>query len=442
MKRRRVLVCSGKRNAIKNRVEPLIGEINRLFPNSDIEFETSALSQLDFYIDKHNTIVYDDKKKSDIAEYDLVVFRTIGDYKEEAMALAIYLTHKGTKFIDTKYPLVSGRLGSALGRWDGGLSIPRTAYGTKNGLLVLLDKIGLPAILKATDSRKGRDNYLVKSKEELADILDMNPNQRFVLQQFIPNNGDYRILVMGGRDVVVSLRQGKGDTHLNNVSAGGTEELISAATVHKEVRLAKRAAKKDGLQMAGVDIITDKDTGEPYILEVNRAPQLTINEEVASFYGLIEKITSTNKMFGKPATVIGRRTNVKMRTLGIRHMVAKIDTGAFSSSLHAENVRVDDGILKFDIVPSEFLKTRSGEVEHCEFKEFESEFVMSSMGHRERRYSIRTKISINKRVFLGKFFLSDRSAMGYPLLIGRHIIRSRFVVNVELDEDSNKTWRY
>jgi hypothetical protein len=54
----------------------------------------------------------------------------------------------------------------------------------------------------------------------------------------------------------------------------------------------------------------------------------------------------------------------------------------------------------------------------------------------------KTKITVNRRVFLGTFTLTDRSVMGYPLLIGRRIIRSRFLVNVELDENGRRKWRY
>ena len=38
--------------------------------------------------------------------------------------------------------------------------------------------------------------------------------------------------------------------------------------------------------------------------------------------------------------------------------------------------------------------------------------------------------------------LSDRSAMGYPLLVGRKLLRSRFIVNVELNEQNEIDWKY
>ncbi|MDR1300084.1 MAG: RimK/LysX family protein [Candidatus Nomurabacteria bacterium] len=442
MIKRKVLVFSGARSGIKDHVQPLLDYVNKLYKDSTIEFSTAALADLDFYIDGEKTAVRAHKTKVDIANFDLVVFRTVGQYKEEAMAAAIYLNKKGKKFIDSKYPVVSGRLGSTFGRWAADLSIPRTAYGTRKGLLAAFDDIGTPAVLKATNSRKGKDNYLVKSKQELEKLLVDNKDLKFVLQQFIPNDGDYRVLVMDGSQAVVSLRQGKGDTHLNNVSAGGTETLIDAKTVPEAVRLARKAARQEQLQIAGVDIIVDKGTGQPYILEVNRAPQLTVDAEVESFYDVVHKISGSRRSLGHPMEVVGRRVKARMPELNIKRIVAKIDTGAYSSSLHADNIRVENGILKFDIKPSEYVTTKSGAVEHCEFSEFSAQKVRSSTGHLEERYTIKTKFSANSRVFVGTFMLSNRTDLGYPLLIGRRIIRSRFLVNVELDESRKKTWRY
>jgi glutathione synthase/RimK-type ligase-like ATP-grasp enzyme/CxxC motif-containing protein len=441
MKQPKVLILSGNKSSIKGHILPLIDHVKRLCPDTNIQFEASALARLDFYVDGRSTKVCDNKYGFDIAEFDLVVFRTIGDFKEEAMAAAVYLSHKGTRFIDEKYPIVSGQLGSILVRWDAGLSVPKTAYGTKRGLVSSLSNIGLPAVLKASNSRKGRNNYLIKSKAELRKILENNRDMRFVLQQFIPNDGDYRILIMG-RQIVASLRRAKEGSHLNNVSAGGSEELVDAATIPNEVHLARKAAKKDGLQMSGVDIITDKNTNRSYILEVNRAPQLTIDAEVKSFYDLMNHIVKTKKISGKPADTIGRRVKAKLNDLGIQQIIGKIDTGAYSSSLHADNIRVEKGVLKFDITPSEYVTTKDQQIQHCEVNSFSQQQVKSSNGHLEKRYSIKTKISINRRIFIGIVTLSDRFTMGYPLLIGRKIIRSRFNVNVELDENNDKTWRF
>ena len=444
MTQKKILLLAGTKLSVSKKIDPLINEMNRLFPHSDLRFKASALSQLGFWVSNTEASIRDPEGNFDIADFDLVVFRIIGDYKEEAMAAAIYLTNKNKKFIDSEYPRTFGKLGSIMRHWDAGLSVPDTIYGPNDFLMNELgSRIGLPAVAKSINGRKGRDNYLVRSTSDLADVLvDANHNINFMVQKYIPNNGDYRVLVMDGRDAVVSLREGDGSTHLNNVSAGGTEKLVGIDDIMPEVKLARQAAKKEGLQVAGVDIITDKNTGQPYILEVNRAPQLTIDEEVSSFYQLMDKITKSRRILNRPVEVIGRRVNTRIPELHIKNIVGKIDTGAFSSSLHAENIRVENGILRFNIVPSEYIVTKSGNTEQCEATAFEIKKVRSSTGHLEKRYSINIKMSIRKRICSAEVMLSNRSLLGYPLLIGRQSIRSRFLVNVELDEHNRKIWKY
>lgn len=285
---KKVLILTGKSRALSQSLHPILERIAELYPGNKLKFITSSLEDLAFYIDGDHTSVRDNTQDFDVASFDLVVFRTIGSLKEEAMATALYLKQKGAKFIDAAYPRVSGRLGSTIKRWAAGLSIPRTAYGTAKNLISSLENIGTPAVLKATNSRKGRDNYLIETRAELADILEANPKTRFVLQQFIPNRGDYRVLIIGYDQAIISHRLGNGDTHLNNVSAGGTETLIDDHTgLEPVIDLARNAAKLDKLSLAGVDIIVDKYTRQPYILEVNRAPQLTLDSEIGGFYQLI-----------------------------------------------------------------------------------------------------------------------------------------------------------
>ena len=285
---KKVLILTGKATTITKALQPVLDRIAELHPDNDIEFTTGTFADLDFYIDGPNTHVSLHPTGADLADFDLVVFRTISDLKEEAMATATYLKQKGVKFFDRNYPRVWGRIGQSFERWAADIASPRTAAGTAAGLIAVLPQIGIPAVLKATNSRKGRDNYLIHDATELQRILESNPDTKYVLQQFIPNDGDYRVLVLDFDRVVLTLRKGQGDTHLNNVSAGGSETLITDySDLAPVIDLARRCAKLDELSLAGVDVIVDRDTGAPYILEVNRAPQCTLDAEIDGFYQVI-----------------------------------------------------------------------------------------------------------------------------------------------------------
>ena len=94
-----------------------------------------------------------------------------------------------------------------------------------------------------------------------------------MLQEFIPNDGDYRVLVLGKKVLGVMKRSSQSKEEFrNNYSAGGKVEV---ADLPEEVKqLAVKAAEVCGLAVAGVDVaFRDYDFKKPVIWEVNKGPQ-------------------------------------------------------------------------------------------------------------------------------------------------------------------------
>lgn len=57
-----------------------------------------------------------------------------------------------------------------------------------------------PLIMKGVQSSRGNDNYLVRERDQALELLNtMHPDDGpwLVCQGFVPNDGDYRIIVMG-----------------------------------------------------------------------------------------------------------------------------------------------------------------------------------------------------------------------------------------------------
>jgi glutathione synthase/RimK-type ligase-like ATP-grasp enzyme len=252
--------------------------LNELGTQDGVGFSISVLSELSFLVNGENTYIRDEEQSFDIKDFDLVVFRTMGrsnENKERAEAVAIYCRKKGVKCIDSRLPHVGGKLNSAYERWFNGLNVPKTAVGSVSSLVEIAGRFGYPVILKATDGKKGRDNYLVKTSQELTDIVAQNQDKQFVLNEFIPNDGDYRLLTLNYQVKMIILRQSDGRSHLNNTSVGGAATVVNEGDISQAViDLAVAAAKTEGMEVAGVDVIIDKNTGTPYVLEVNRAPQV------------------------------------------------------------------------------------------------------------------------------------------------------------------------
>jgi hypothetical protein len=129
--------------------------------------------------------------------------------------------------------------------------------------------------------------------------------------------------------------------------------------------------------------------------------------------------------------IIGRKEKISLPKLGLKLVWAKIDTGAFTSSLHAEHIREEivDGrkVLLFEILMpghADFTgKTLS-------FEKYREKKVKNSFGQVETRFLIMTTIRIAGETFSAEFTLSDRSSMKNSILLGRKILQDRFLVNV------------
>ncbi|MBX2966089.1 MAG: RimK/LysX family protein [Cyclobacteriaceae bacterium] len=124
---------------------------------------------------------------------------------------------------------------------------------------------------------------------------------------------------------------------------------------------------------------------------------------------------------------LGRSDRVDLPALGLKNIHAKIDTGAYTSSLHCSRAEVKDGILEFVLLDDEHPEF-TGMV--FSFTEFETRLIKNSFGVAENRYVIRTTIKIFDEEIQTEFSLSDRDALRFPILLGRKILRNRFVIDV------------
>ena len=107
---------------------------------------------------------------------------------------------------------------------------------------------------------------------------------------------------------------------------------------------------------------------------------------------------------------------------------AKTDTGAYRSSVHANNISVDENnILSFDILGGHPV---CGAMAHrVVAEEYTMVGVVNSFGTRENRYEVKLKVKLGQKVFHTRFTLADRSKMIYPILLGRKLLNHRFIVD-------------
>lgn len=125
--------------------------------------------------------------------------------------------------------------------------------------------------------------------------------------------------------------------------------------------------------------------------------------------------------------ILGRSDRVDLPGLGLEDIHAKIDTGAYTCSLHCLRAEVRDGILEFVLLDEE----------HPEFtgikytmKKFDQREIKNSFGEAELRYVIKTKVRLFDKTIRAEFSLSNRGNLKFPVLLGRKIMRHRFLIDV------------
>ena len=131
----------------------------------------------------------------------------------------------------------------------------------------------------------------------------------------------------------------------------------------------------------------------------------------------------------KEKLTIGRREKVDFPELGLYGITAKVDTGAYTSSLHCHDIREEDGILHFKLLDPSHPEYNEQELK---FSEYSQKEIKNSFGEIENRFIIKTPIRIGVKQIRAIISLSDREKMRYPVLIGRKLLKNRFIVDVAL----------
>lgn len=134
--------------------------------------------------------------------------------------------------------------------------------------------------------------------------------------------------------------------------------------------------------------------------------------------------------------ILGRYDRVDLPELGLSNIHAKIDTGAYSCSLHCSKAEVVNGKLEFILLDEEHPEFTGMKFV---FKKFEQREIKNSFGEAEMRFIIKTKIRIFKRLINAEFSLSDRGNLKFPVLLGRKILRQRFLIDVTKKDLSFKS---
>ena len=131
----------------------------------------------------------------------------------------------------------------------------------------------------------------------------------------------------------------------------------------------------------------------------------------------------------KPKQVIGMTDLVDFPDLGLSDVQAKVDTGAYTSALHCKDVQVVKSGLRKNL--SFWLIDKTGmSAQQFYSNQFSQRMIRNSFGVAELRYVIKTRIVLFGRTIRAEFTLADREQLKNPVLLGRKLLRNRFIVDV------------
>lgn len=225
----------------------------------------------------------------DLSEFDLFYFRAVGKELEWSKILSDYAKSKNIPVVD-EYLSTDG----ALRRFKSvggmkmvvqGVSYPATWYvGKYEEAVERSREIGLPVVIKMSEGgRHGLSTFWIREEKDFEEmktkVLDEKGKTKrgYLVQEYIPNDGDYRLMVVGYKTLGGFKRAPKEVKLVMNKSIGkskGLDEIPADVAMEAE-----KAARALGIEVTGVDLVVDQRTGKAVVIEANEAPQFTVFEK-------------------------------------------------------------------------------------------------------------------------------------------------------------------
>ncbi len=128
-------------------------------------------------------------------------------------------------------------------------------------------------------------------------------------------------------------------------------------------------------------------------------------------------------------TLIGWQETVSLPELGAGPIIAKIDTGARSAALHADDIRIIGRGKRMKVRFTVQRRGSSSRRIECEMPLHDLRRVKSSNGLIELRAVISTPVEIGGQLLEAEVTLTQRADMGAAMLIGRSSIKGNFLVD-------------
>ncbi|MCA9342827.1 ATP-dependent zinc protease [Candidatus Saccharibacteria bacterium] len=139
--------------------------------------------------------------------------------------------------------------------------------------------------------------------------------------------------------------------------------------------------------------------------------------------------------------IIGRIEKISFPELDLFDLPAKVDTGAFRSSIHAKNIKVNHKTKELSFTLLDGHNSSKGKKVTTSAKNYKIVSVKNSFGKSENRYEVKLKVKLMHKSFKTVFTLADRTNLNFPILLGRKLLSGRYIIDSSqtgIDEDTLK----
>lgn len=137
--------------------------------------------------------------------------------------------------------------------------------------------------------------------------------------------------------------------------------------------------------------------------------------------------------------LIGRFDKIDFPEFNLYEIEAKVDTGAYTSSIHSHKIEefIEDGenFIKFTLLDPTHVHYNE---KVYQTKNYRKKIVKSSNGLSEERFAIETTVVLFNESYPIELTLSERSDMRYPILLGRKFLNKKFIVDPSIKNTSFK----
>lgn len=214
--------------------------------------------------------------KKDLSKYDYVIPRIDSPRASYGYNIISFLDSIG---MNKPYPAKTVMIGhnkfmTLIALRKAGVRVPDTVMvSSVKEARKVLETFKYPLLIKLVTSFGGEGVFYISSRESAESVIKTLQlmNIQMIIEEFVPNAGeDIRGFVVGGKVIASMKRVAKEGEYRANVHLGGKATPFELTKEMEEICV--KAAEATGAKICAIDMLQDKVTGKPYVIEVNTNP--------------------------------------------------------------------------------------------------------------------------------------------------------------------------